>query len=115
MRRLNTGFSDALAMVKKSRDIVNLNPGFQEQLRVWEQCQCDIFEKSSKGSRGTSNNRKEKPAYVAWKRGHGPKIRSDVDTGEEDEPKTAVALSPKTPVQEVGVQGMIDFIEAETG
>lgn len=114
MRRLGASFSKALAMVKKSRDIVNLNPGFQEQLKVWEECQYNIFEKDPQ-AKSQSSRMREKPAYAAWKKGHGPKIKSDVvNKSANDEPNTAV-LSPKTPVQEVEAGGLIDFLDTETG
>lgn len=115
MRRLGKSFDDAMAMVKRSRSIVNLNSGFQEQLRMWEECQCDILERNAQAG-STDNDKIEKPAYAAWKRGHGLKIKSNVDgTPAKDEPNTAKALSPKTPVQEVEIGGVIDFLDTETG
>lgn len=102
-------------MVKRSRDIVNINPGFQQQLKVWEECQCDLFETDPTSS-SSASKRKEKPAYVAWKKGHGPRINPDVvDRSAGNESKSARVLSPKTPVQEISVGGLIDFLDTETG
>jgi len=37
MRRRKLGFQDALKLVKGSRSIVNMNAGFERQLRSWAQ------------------------------------------------------------------------------
>jgi hypothetical protein len=37
MKKYSLSFDEALKLVKKGRSIVNLNAGFEEQLRVWEQ------------------------------------------------------------------------------
>lgn len=106
MRRLRTNFSEAFAMMKKSRSIVNLNDGFREQLKVWEQCQYDIFIEDPQA--GGGRRRTKKPAYLAWERGHLQKVDSSVGGTDHS------TLSPKTPVREIGVGEVIDFLEAET-
>lgn len=37
MKKRKLRFDDALKLVKESRSIVNLNVGFEAQLRTWEQ------------------------------------------------------------------------------
>lgn len=113
MKKLGTTFDNAFAMVKKSRNIVNLNSGFREQLKVWGECQYNIY-KRNPSARKSSGPMKEKPAYVAWKKGHELRINSDVvGKPADDEPNTATTTSPKTPVREVGVGEMIDFLDGE--
>lgn len=110
MRKLQTSLSDAIAMIKKSRGIVNINIGFQEQLKVWEQCQYDIFEEASAGDDG--GDRKEKQAYITWERRHGQRIDSTVGKS-NGLPKSAGGFSPKTPVREVEAEQWIDFHDSE--
>lgn len=113
MKKLGTTFDNAFAMVKKSRNIVNLNSGFREQLKVWGECQYDIYERDP-SVRKSNGPMKEKPAYVTWKKGHELKINSDVvGKPADDEPNTATTTSPKTPVREVDVGEMIDFLDGE--
>ena len=110
MRKLRTSYSDAFAMVKRSRGIVNINVGFREQLKVWEQCQYDIFEEGAAGDAG--GERKKKQAYTAWERRHGQRIDSTVDNSSSNGlPKSAASesISPKSPIREVEYGGLIDW------
>lgn len=112
MRKFQTSFSDAFAMVKRSRSIVNLNVGFREQLKVWEQCKYDTFESDTAGENG---DKRKKQAYIVWEKHHGQRIDSSVGKSAGGLPKSAGGLSSKSPVIEIGEGDIIDFFESETG
>lgn len=74
MRRFEVGYDEALAMARESRDLITPNVGFEEQLRVWEQCGYDVYlpDLSEKAGDGEvpvgTGGRKEKAAYKLWKK-----------------------------------------------
>jgi dual specificity phosphatase 12 len=64
MKSLGLEFRDALKLARKHRPVITINSGFEEQLRLWGEMGCDIYEKDDDGSSG---ERKEKALYLDWK------------------------------------------------
>lgn len=63
MRRLKISYPTALSLAQESRSLICPNEGFQRQLQIWEQCNLDVYMPSTAGE----TEKKEKPAYKAWK------------------------------------------------
>jgi hypothetical protein len=69
MRSFSLKYSSALALARESRSLITPNPGFEEQLRIWEHCKYDIFLPNTAflSDEGGSMERRKKKAYKAWK------------------------------------------------
>ena len=67
MRTLGLSYDTALSLARESRPLIMPNPGFQRQLRVWEECQCDVYLQEPDTTSIPSSPVVEKPAYKVWK------------------------------------------------
>lgn len=93
MRKQRLSYDDALRLVKKSRPIAQPNPGFEEQLRLWEECDYSIY---VEGKIGIFKDR-----YQTWRR----------DQEGTRTPTIMSPKSPKSPIVEVDSHRVIDMIE----
>lgn len=64
MRAWGVGFSEAQIFVKDKRPVARPNPGFCEQLRVWQACEYSVEEV-------VDRTRRDKAPYAEWKRSVG--------------------------------------------
>ncbi|PGH05598.1 hypothetical protein AJ79_06765 [Helicocarpus griseus UAMH5409] len=64
MRKFQLPYSDALSLARVLRPIICPNKGFEDQLRVWEQCRYDIH---AGGHTDSAETKKTKAPYEAWK------------------------------------------------
>lgn len=65
MREQGLTFQKAWDKVKYKRSIVKPNPGFQKQLALWEEMQCNIMEADVES--GVEGQMRKKEIYVKWK------------------------------------------------
>jgi hypothetical protein len=49
MRERGMGFDEALKMLKRARPMIDPNSGFRAQLRLWEACEFDLWERDTMG------------------------------------------------------------------
>ena len=64
MRTLNLSYDAALAMARESRRQIMPNSGFERQLRLWEECQYDVYIRNLDDP---FSSKIEKASYRAWK------------------------------------------------
>jgi hypothetical protein len=65
MRKFSLDYSAALSLARESRPLLTPNPGFEDQLRIWQFCNYDIY-LSDDSTASDSSSPKPKPAYKAW-------------------------------------------------
>jgi dual specificity phosphatase 12 len=95
MRTFGLSYDTALGLARESRPLVMPNPGFQQQLRIWEECQYEVYIREHDTASIPSSPAIEKPAYKVWKQQRDDlfsqrmedvnKIK-DVNSGEHDVP-----------------------------
>jgi hypothetical protein len=68
MRTLNLSYDSALTLARQSRPLINPNPGFERQLRIWEECKYEVYAPEVDTDSVPSSAVEVKPAYKAWKR-----------------------------------------------
>jgi hypothetical protein len=67
MRRLELDYDAALVLAKRYRSAIGPNPGFRDQLRVWQELKYSIFT----GVRNKDGALETKAEYEAWKESRG--------------------------------------------
>jgi dual specificity phosphatase 12 len=67
MRTLGLSFDTALSLAQESRRLIMPNPGFKQQLRIWEECQYEVYIREHDTASIHSSPTVEKPAYTVWK------------------------------------------------
>lgn len=99
MRKHHLSYDDAIRLVKKDRPIAQPNFGFEEQLRLWEECEYSIYVEGKVGVM--------KEQYKKWKRD-----QEGMRTPTNMSPKTP--KTPKTPIHEIDSRtgsSVIDMVE----
>jgi dual specificity phosphatase 12 len=79
MKSLGLEYEDALKLARKYRPVITINSGFEEQLGLWGEMGCDIYEEGGGGSGG---ERREKALYREWKTKLDAKFGVEGDEGE---------------------------------
>ncbi|KAF2183508.1 phosphatases II [Zopfia rhizophila CBS 207.26] len=67
MRTLTLSYDTALSLARESRSLVTPNPGFERQLRIWEECQYEVYTCEPATASTPYLPPVEKPAYKVWK------------------------------------------------
>ncbi|KAF2184528.1 phosphatases II [Zopfia rhizophila CBS 207.26] len=67
MRTLTLSYDTALSLARESRPLVTPNPGFERQLRIWEECQYEVYIREPATLSTPYSPLVEKPAYKVWK------------------------------------------------
>lgn len=87
MQRWGISGSEAVDFIRNKRHVVQPNPGFCEQLRIWETCRYDVF----------TAERAPKEAYELWiwrkrmERDRAEGEREGVGNAEVDDADTGAA------------------------
>lgn len=74
MQRFGIGRSAALQLVREKREVVNPNRGFYRQLKVWKECEYDVYSKIR-----IDGVRQLKEEYLKWKRENGERKQDGRD------------------------------------
>lgn len=91
MRARMIGFYDALHVAQQSRPLINPNSGFSDQLRLWEQLGCTIFEEMGQDDEQDGAPR-VKQQYKDWKANRGLLLSKQEEAKQEHTRKTMVDL-----------------------
>jgi dual specificity phosphatase 12 len=74
MKSLDLEHADAVKLARKYRPVITINSGFEEQLGLWEDMGCDIYEEGGE--------RREKALYREWKGRRDDKFSVEGEEGE---------------------------------
>ncbi|KAF2738935.1 phosphatases II [Polyplosphaeria fusca] len=97
MRRLGLSFDEALERARESRPIIMPNPGFADQLRVWEEVGFSIYEEREKEGEegGKVKERVLKKRYTEWKENRGVLMSRSEEEGVRATRRGVAALAAR--------------------